>query len=73
MVCMRYCVVLLYVFMVLLQHEYIISTARVWSNFLSLCFVWQSLMEVSEYADSRDCSGMLLLLLKKYKIMLDKF
>lgn len=71
MVCMRYCVVLLYVFMVLLQHEYIISTARVWSNLLSLCFVWQSLMEVSEYADSRDCSGMLLL--KKYKIMLDKF
>ena len=57
MVCMRYCAVLLYVFMVLLQHEYIISTARVGSVFSFLCFVQQSLMYVSEYADLRDFSG----------------
>ena len=68
---MRYCAVLLYVFMVLLQHEYIISTARVESIFLSLCFVRQSLMYVSEYADLRDFSGCCCYC-KKYKIMLDK-
>ena len=71
MVCMRYCAVLLYVFMVLLQHEYIISTARVGSVSLSLGFVQQSIMYVREYADLRDLVDVVVIV-KKYKIMLDK-